>query len=618
MLRSPFSTQDRQLIQSDSISIEKIMSAPIEDFQRYWRFLINGEDPTGLQQIIDLIASKIEIISREELSKFLEHLLKLQKDMDLPFFHELIELIFPEHYTRIFRGEKRTKEMIEDILLSDNGPQLVKKSWEELRSHPPFLKNIAGLFPHPGIFLPVEQRSFRDPPLGTIPLHLFASLIDSKKVQELTPEPYCSAGSLTTWLSLGDNYKDSKNIIVLRWRIVNIETESEKFHQALNHEWEIHDWDNLLLGTRFHLLDSCDFFSPIHSVFQGLPDNSAEFQQQLHDHFSLPSYSKLSVTLESNLHQLFLDLVEADLYSDDTISTLGWHLEPLAVRYRRILNSYLPSLIKSNEVRSITFQFEILGPIISTTIVKKSSDILDDYSDDDSSEISDLTDDLNHPFIKLHKKKVYYQEYIPSRRIFTFNLEDPSEVLVEQIQKWLEQFTVIMGDKYPLLLDSSLNSQFNDWRRARIEEFEAEDKIKIAWPLITNKDFLTRLDDWGSIGTQLVTDIRQIKDALLTIVSTGRLDLQLIKGLLRDHYGKTGQKEYQREEVLSLWAAHSNAIGDKRKEEYLKNHVLRTRLSTIIDYLKENPDPELLIIKKPAESGRGAPRAFICLRTHEE
>ena len=101
-----------------------------------------------------------------------------------------------------------------------------------------------------------------------------------------------------------------------------------------------------------------------------------------------------------------------------------------------------------------------------------------------------------------------------------------------------------------------------------------------------------------------------------TIISTGKLDLPLLKSVLKELYRVKGQTDYTREEVLELWAINEHKIeSSKNTIDYLKTK-LRDRLARLIEFLAKQEDDELYIKKE--QPSRGAPRTFICLRVRDE
>ncbi|MHA1448098.1 MAG: hypothetical protein ACTSP4_01605 [Candidatus Hodarchaeales archaeon] len=122
---------------------------------------------------------------------------------------------------------------------------------------------------------------------------------------------------------------------------------------------------------------------------------------------------------------------------------------------------------------------------------------------------------------------------------------------------------------------------------------------------------MSKLDQWEEFGRKLTQDITQIKEALATLVGTGKFDLLIVKGLLLDEHKRSQKTEFSRDEVLDLWLAKERGIGNKKSTNYLKDQVLRPRLSSVILILEENLDVHIHIVNKSQERGR--PKKMLCL-----
>jgi len=286
--------------------------------------------------------------------------------------------------------------------------------------------------------------------------------------------------------------------------------------------------------------------------------------------------------------------------------------------FRQQLYDLLPPAIKSDRVKTIHILFEVKGPRLTGRYnpVDRSESILGSIGNQtffpsSQQEHNDLTEQFDHPYIKLSKKRVIHNDDCLFKRVFSFDLNQGPEEIIDEVNSWLETVLVFPGEEILFTIEIDLVDEFKTWCDLRREELITEQQLKQILPLITNDDFLERMDKWEKLGVQLVDNIERIKESLLMVIGSGKYDLQIVKGILTEASNKNNQSEFSREEVLDLWVQKERRIGNKKSDNYLRDHLLRPRLTSVIEFLENSPDPELSIRKPPSERGR--PKTILCL-----
>ncbi len=91
-------------------------------------------------------------------------------------------------------------------------------------------------------------------------------------------------------------------------------------------------------------------------------------------------------------------------------------------------------------------------------------------------------------------------------------------------------------------------------------------------------------------------------------------DLIIIKDLLQTAYAQSKKVTFTREEVLDLWVQKERYLGNQKAKFYLRNRLLRPRLSSVITSIQKITSPYLSVLyQRPKRSKRGRPKALIVL-----
>ncbi|MHA2170334.1 MAG: GTP-binding protein [Candidatus Hodarchaeales archaeon] len=97
--------------------------------------------------------------------------------------------------------------------------------------------------------------------------------------------------------------------------------------------------------------------------------------------------------------------------------------------------------------------------------------------------------------------------------------------------------------------------------------------------------------------------------------SSENADIQIVRCLLLEEFNISNDTLFTREEVLNLWVQKERLLGNQESEHFLRNRLLRPRLSSVIKSLQQVSDTHLSLTYRHPKRGR--PRALLLLNVPE-
>lgn len=362
-----------------------------------------------------------------------------------------------------------------------------------------------------------------------------------------------------------------------------------------------------------------------------------------------PELSKIILHPKKTLKDLYLHFISNKELEKDLI------LQTLIKSYQNLLNSSIKYLLSKNKISSLILKFNIHGPILVDELDTKqfnpagiysqplglpnqpSSDIFSSlFNYEEFNEINqtrfsqwnvnalygqfgnrlceehDITNDFDHPYIKMERKKVDSFKRNIANFSIVFDPQASIDIIFDRINNHLVQIPILVDERHITSIDSHLLDHFTTWREMRLKEFDQINNLKAIYPLITNPEFLSRMDEWLNNSKQVIQEIRNLRKTIRDLVDEEKFDLEVLRNILKEETKNKGKIEFSRPETLQLWALYfQEHHGDNRAIKTLED-LLRNRLSKVIDDLKEKPDPELHV--EQVSKGRGPTQSIFRIR----
>jgi small GTP-binding protein len=92
-------------------------------------------------------------------------------------------------------------------------------------------------------------------------------------------------------------------------------------------------------------------------------------------------------------------------------------------------------------------------------------------------------------------------------------------------------------------------------------------------------------------------------------------DIQIVTCLLLPEFHKSKKTRFSREDVLDLWVQQERFLGNKKAESFLRNRLLRPRLTSLIKSLQKVPNAHLSIAF--TQPKRGRPKVLLVLNKRD-
>ncbi len=287
------------------------------------------------------------------------------------------------------------------------------------------------------------------------------------------------------------------------------------------------------------------------------------------------------------------------------------------MRYQKVLLKHFKRLLNDNLIERLTIQMLVRGPILYRVEEEQTNTDYDDiYEQDDEYYDESMTGLLAHPFTKLPRMRVSNEEKPLKSEIYTFSIEFKPEELFNKINQELTKIPIIQGDKILFTIEEEILPLFNRWVADRQTQENIGQHISQLYPLLTSVQFLAQLQEWTSLGKQIIKETELLNNQIQLLTQNSAFDLQTIEILMKEAWSKEGREILTREEVLDRWVMFMQVNGDTRSHDYLKKNILRPRLKMVIEKIKQNTDLEsnTIVIFKDATEKSGKPATMFKLK----
>jgi len=123
MIRSPFSSRERELIEKELMKLPEVMGLLFPSLGRYWRYLQRGENPSLDLELVSKINSRVQSIE-EDIDRLREFILE-EYERNPGFSFDLLRFLFPSLYDEAYQKNSSFSKILEYIF------DIVKKTKSE-------------------------------------------------------------------------------------------------------------------------------------------------------------------------------------------------------------------------------------------------------------------------------------------------------------------------------------------------------------------------------------------------------------------------------------------------------------------------------------------------------
>lgn len=272
------------------------------------------------------------------------------------------------------------------------------------------------------------------------------------------------------------------------------------------------------------------------------------------------------------------------------------HFEIL--QYQKILLNHLERMLKEKKIENLSLQVVIKGPKLYR--VEEHNGNTEEYNYDDNEDLNfdeSMTDLLVHPFAKLPRMRVSNEGKILSVKNYIISADETRQELFNNIQQELKNIKIVQGDKILFTIDEEIIELFERWIADRQTPETISENINQLYPLLTSIHFLTQLQEWTELGKKIVTETELLNSQIQHLTEISTFDVQTIELLVKNAWIVEGKEVLTREELLDRWVEFLQKRGDKRSHGYIKKNVLRPRLKTVIEKVRNANELETFRIE---------------------